>query len=429
MSLFDLFITPLYLSLILLFLFLLRPYATNVLTKPFFLNGFYVRVIGALSLGLIYQFYYGGGDTLNYYSNSKHLYQAFYEEPTTALKILFAEAGDYTVDGGKYTYPMWFFRRDAASFFVVKTIAVLGITCFNSYTIIAIYFALFSFSGAWAFYKTIARIYPYLYKELAWGTLFVPSIFFWGSGIMKDTLTYGAIGWITWAFYNVFFLRRKLVSSVIIFLIMSYLTLHVKDYIIICFIPSLAIWYYMAQLEKIQNKQIKYIVAPVTIVIGLASAVYLSTSLATVSDKYNLDSVVETAKTTAGWLQYVSIKQDGSIYTLSEPFDGSIRSMIVLAPQAFAVTYFRPFLWEVRNPVMLLSAIESLIITFLFVRMLFKKPKLDAFCIAAMAFSTIFGIAIGISTSNFGSLVRYKIPSLIFFVSALIIMQKKQKPN
>ncbi|NNF02533.1 MAG: hypothetical protein HKN22_07590 [Bacteroidia bacterium] len=40
------------------------------------------------------------------------------------------------------------------------------------------------------------------------------------------------------------------------------------------------------------------------------------------------------------------------------------------------------------------------------------------FCII---FSLFFAFSVGLSTSNFGSLVRYKIPLLPFFVAALFI--------
>ena len=45
-------------------------------------------------------------------------------------------------------------------------------------------------------------------------------------------------------------------------------------------------------------------------------------------------------------------------------------------------------------------------------------------------FSLFFAFAVGISTSNFGSLVRYRIPLLPFYVSSLVIiryMYEKEK--
>ena len=50
----------------------------------------------------------------------------------------------------------------------------------------------------------------------------------------------------------------------------------------------------------------------------------------------------------------------------------------------------------------------------------FNKNSLLTF---SLIFSLFFAFAVGISTSNFGSLVRYRIPLLPFYVSSLIIIR------
>jgi hypothetical protein len=46
----------------------------------------------------------------------------------------------------------------------------------------------------------------------------------------------------------------------------------------------------------------------------------------------------------------------------------------------------------------------------------------DPNVIFAMVFSLSFAFAVGVSTFNFGTLVRYKIPVLPFFLVALILI-------
>jgi hypothetical protein len=48
-----------------------------------------------------------------------------------------------------------------------------------------------------------------------------------------------------------------------------------------------------------------------------------------------------------------------------------------------------------------------------------SKFPLVSFCIV---FSIVFAFAVGFSTSNFGTLVRYKIPCIPFFMAALFII-------
>jgi hypothetical protein len=67
MALKDLLLTPLYLPFILLLAVWLRTKMTDSVTRRYFLPGLFVKITGAVALGLIYQFYYGGGDTFNFF--------------------------------------------------------------------------------------------------------------------------------------------------------------------------------------------------------------------------------------------------------------------------------------------------------------------------------------------------------------------------
>ena len=53
-----------------------------------------------------------------------------------------------------------------------------------------------------------------------------------------------------------------------------------------------------------------------------------------------------------------------------------------------------------------------------FFRALLENP----FLIFLLSYSILFSLLVGLSTSNFGALVRFKIPFLPFFVCALLLM-------
>ncbi len=103
------------------------------------------------------------------------------------------------------------------------------------------------------------------------------------------------------------------------------------------------------------------------------------------------------------------------------------------------MTLFRPFVWEVRNPVMLLSALEAVFFLFMTFRVVWEmkvgrlwglvgKQPVVLFCVI---FAVTFSFAVGVSSYNFGTLVRYKIPMMPFFLVALYVLQgqavKKRK--
>jgi hypothetical protein len=145
------------------------------------------------------------------------------------------------------------------------------------------------------------------------------------------------------------------------------------------------------------------------------------------NSKYSLKKVAMTAKITAYDIGFYTGRDAGSGYALGE-LDGTLTSMFKLAPQAIVVSLFRPYLWEVKNPLMLLSALESLFLlivsTIIAVRLnvrLFRGMD-NPTVLFTFIFSIVFAFAVGVSTFNFGTLVRYKIPMLPFFLVALFLI-------
>src|SRR5690606_41181696 len=94
--------------------------------------------------------------------------------------------------------------------------------------------------------------------------------------------------------------------------------------------------------------------------------------------------------------------------------DGSREGILRLAPQAINVALYRPYFWEVDNPLMLLAAMESfvLLVITLYVltqaRMLAFRYILRPDVLFCLMFALIFAFAVGVSTYNFGTLSRYK---------------------
>jgi hypothetical protein len=112
-------------------------------------------------------------------------------------------------------------------------------------------------------------------------------------------------------------------------------------------------------------------------------------------------------------------------------FEATVPSMLAKAPLAINLALFRPYLWEANNVVMLLSGLECMVILVFTIRVLLRARVLGAFPIIyknhllsfSIIFSLFFAFSVGISTSNFGSLVRYRIPVLPFFIASLYIIQ------
>ena len=111
-------------------------------------------------------------------------------------------------------------------------------------------------------------------------------------------------------------------------------------------------------------------------------------------------------------------------------FDASLGSILSKFPIAVGSALFRPFIWEIRNPVMMISAIENMLILFFTLYVIFKiKTKMlfgiilnYPLLIFSLLFSLFFAFSVGLTTANFGALVRLKIPCVPFYTASLIMI-------
>jgi hypothetical protein len=422
----DLVVTPLFLIIIGLGAVMVRPWFTDNVTRKYFLPALWCKILGALALGFLYQFYYDGGDTFNYHTlGSRVVWETLLESPRDGLQLLFSRGGAHG-ELYRYTSRIVFFT-DPGSYFVVRIAAFIDILTFSSYTATALVFSLFSFFGIWYLFKTFYEHKPTLHRFIAIAVLFIPSLIFWGSGLLKDTITLGAIGFLTYTIKKIFIDKNVRLLYIIVLLLSAYLAFEIKRYIVLCFFPAALIWVYVTNLSKVSSFAIRLVLFPVMIVTALGSAYLASVWIGKNDARYSLDKIAVTAKITAYDIGFYTGKNAGSGYNLGE-LDGSFQSMLRLAPQAINASLFRPYLWEIRNPLMLLAAMESFffliftLVVLIRLRLNIVRAFSDPYVIFCFAFSLTFAFAVGVATFNFGTLTRYKIPMLPFYALALILM-------
>jgi hypothetical protein len=424
----DFLLTPLYLGLIYALAFAIRPRITNTYTKRYFIPALSLKLIGAIALGILYHTIYAG-DTNNYFHHGEIIYKAFGDSFSAGLELLTTN-GTITPAIEPYTSQMMWFGKGSNEYFVVRMAGLGALIGFNTYTVTALFFSLLSFSGMWAMYLTFAKIRPQVYKQLAIAVFFLPSVFFWGSGLLKDSLCIGALGWLFYAFYRGAIEKKNTLRCLVTGGLAASVILSMKVYILLAFVPPAALWILNENTARIQSVAIRWVAKPFLLLIGVAIAVYAMGAIAQADARFNLDKIGEQSKLTATYLQEVSQQQNGSGYSIGEQ-DGTLDGMAKLAPQAIIVALFRPFLWEARNPTMLLSALEATYFLVLTGRVLFrvgffktiKTITNTPILTLCFVFSLIFAISVGISSGNFGTLVRYKIPLMPFYLAGLYILQ------
>ncbi len=393
-----------------------------------FLPGLRVKLFGALGLCLVYTFYYPGGDTLQYYNDGVCLVKLLVYNTSGFIDIMthFHNKANFVFFSFDTGYPVYF--KTAETFFVVKLSFPFIFLGFGSFIATNFLIATFSFMGVWRLFKVFNSEFPEIQKELAITLFFIPSVFFWGSGLLKDTFTFAGTGYLVYSYYMAFVKKERIFGNIIMVVLAALVILSIKPYIFVGLMPGLIFWTAHKIVSQVKGKMAKFATIPLFLLFGLIFGYIMMSLLQSQLAEYTLDNVLKKAMVTQR-----DLKMDyynGNSFDIGN-FDATIPSMLQKLPQALVATFFRPFIFEANNIVMLVSAIENLLILILTIRVLimvrvfgifryFLKHHLLTFC---LVFSIFFGFAVGISTSNFGSLVRYKIPCIPFYVAALFIIK------
>lgn len=428
----DFILMPIYL---LVFFFIAQNIQRkNIDSNPlykYYVKGLFAKFVGGFIACMIYLFYYGGGDTIGYFTSGKLVAALGIVNQETFFSVL---AGNLNNENlmrfieNDLCCPDYY--RDPQSFTVVRFAAPLILLGGFSYFITTFLFALLSYAGIWRLFLLFNELYPGMEKKFSWAILFMPSLLFWGSAILKDTITFSAACWVTYCIYQIFITKNKRLKYSIYLVIASFVIISIKAYIFVALFPGATIWILYDRIQSIKSAFFRILIAPLIISIGILGSSFLLSSLGGSLGAYaSIDKAINKAIITKNDLTRDAYGQNS--FDIGE-MDGSIGSIISKFPVALTAGLFRPFLWDVRNPVMLISALENTFLLLLTFRVFFRLGLFKVFrtifssplLIFSFVFVIFFSFSVGLSTANFGALVRYKIPSIPFFMGLLMILDE-----
>ena len=433
-GLFDVTLGVLYLFIIYFCAFLYRD--KKIKTNPeykYFIIGLTAKLFGCIGFVLFSVYYYKGGDTFVFFNAGKGLSHYIFTDFGSAMDVMIASAENLNLYQHNFAPAYNYILKSEDVLGIVKITSVINIFSFNSYLVASIFFAIFSFFGLWFGYSNMCKLYPKCSKYMLVAFLLIPTALLWSSGILKDTVTQGCIGWMLFAFSNLFIFKRKLFFSIGIILIGGITIFFLKSYLLYVLLPCLFIWVQANFKLLISNTLLRVLLKPFFILFLVVIGAILFQRISDSAGKYSSEKIEKTLVGFQTWHEYLAETRDQSGYSLGEA-EFTPLGILKKAPAALNVTFFRPYLWEVRNIPTLLGAIEGLILFFYFFyllvtlrwaffRIIFKNKEV----FFLIMFAIVFSIVVGISSYNFGALSRYKIPAVMFFLLSLIIIQQVKK--
>lgn len=397
--------------------------------RKMFTKAFHFRMFCAIVFALVVGFYYNGGDSEMYYFATMDMQKAVMQDGYSiwnALSTLKIDANHplapyFFADRTKY--PVLEFMAASGNYFVPKLALIPSIIFFKSYISICMVFSFFALGGGIRMYKLFFNYFPAMHRPVALAFLFLPSVCFWSSGLLKDSICFGAVGYLLYGVFSVFVRRKKMLSSGLWIIIGAGLLFYIKAYILLALLPAITLWLFGETNKLIRDPLLRKLFAFFTIITAVVLVFVLITYVTSSANlsSFRLDNLLETSDRNRELYQSTSSEAGGSYFQIQSG------NPIFLVINGFVAALFRPFVWEISSPIVLLSALEALIFTLLtgyflvkkgflqYVRSAFGSPILTL----CTSFTFIFAASVGATATNFGSLSRYKIPCLPFYLIML----------
>ena len=199
---------------LIIFFFIFRKtwnrYEDPVLRKNYRIS-FWVKVIACIAF-IYYQMYVSIGDSVNLYQKeSNNIYNLILEDPRR-IEWLFQKGQYFNEAFLKDSFNVGYFSSEA-NFMIIRFVTLLSFVTAGSYPAICLIFAMVALTGIWKLYLFFYAQYPHLHKKLALAILFIPSLVFWSSGMLKDPVCISSLGWFTYASYELLFKKKSFLKN------------------------------------------------------------------------------------------------------------------------------------------------------------------------------------------------------------------------
>lgn len=386
--------------------------------RPIMFLGMSLKVLCGLGVGILYTYYYSSGDTWLYFSEATKMTRLARSDLFEYWKALIDLQGEPVSS---------IFHNQPRALFFTKILSLICLLTNDNYWLASVYFSLFSFSGLWTLANVLIKINNNKSAAILAFILF-PSILFWSSGILKESLSMGALAFLTASLIQYSYrLRRFTILWAFLDILFIYLLWKIKYYYAGIFflvsIPLGLLFIFKHFLPKLLNSTAKqaffFALFGVVALVGISwlhPNFYFSRIIEVVVD--NHDAIVTNSES-HNLIHYDNLSKD--------PI-----AVLINAPLALVSGLFRPFIGESTEGFKILIGLENLMILSLLVMALLSVPKsvseeTKIYLLALVVYVVIMSVMLSLSTPNFGTLTRYKVGFLPYFIYIISVENRAVK--
>lgn len=383
---------------------------------------FTLKFIVGISVFYVYTYYYTDrktADIFKYFDDAKYLYKNVYlNSPVKFWKIILGIQNDASEIHNHLKETHYWFKPHASNVFndnrtVIRFNAVIYLFSFGYYHVHTLVLSTLSFIGLTGIYRTFNSFFKEQKKELIIACFLIPSVLFWGSGILKESILIFGIGVFVFVLIQSLYFQKKKFYLIVIFITLGLLAI-TKAYVLLVIVPSIIAWV-IIHFSKTKHIGLIFLIVNLGIILLAFNLKHFHSSLdLTGNIKYKQRDFINVARDTKA----------GSTIQLGQ-LDDSSWSYIKNIPQALFNGLLRPSIVEIKNIFFAFSALENMILLFLIllVFIFFKKPTKYQLPIIyfSLYFTLFLTILIGLTVPVLGAIVRYKIPFMPFIVALLLL--------
>jgi hypothetical protein len=257
-------------------------------------------------------------------------------------------------------------------------------------------------------------------KAVTIAVFLMPSAVFWSSGFYKESFALSGLCVAAYGLYRTLTLGRWYYAPVAVAGVIGVAIL--KPYILFPFALASAAWIYVARLSEGARARFR----PAYLILALGLAIGGIVVVSSFFPEFAPNRLAEsTAAQQAAW----QTTEGGSNLEFGSGEARTPIEQLPFVPLAFANSMFRPLPFDVRNPPMLGAALETTGLAVLLLSTLrrFRFARIRDALLASplLAFSAVFvltfAVAVGLATSNLGSLSRYRMPMIPMYAALLLV--------
>ena len=481
----EIILTILYSAVFIFLIYKMKFFSIDNVTKKTLSIIFILKVISGVSLVLIYVYYYKtrvSADVFKYFDDGEIVFSAIYNNPLDYLRMVTGIDADAEHLKSYYETAHFWIKDHNYELYndnrtVIRFNAIVRLFSFGYINVHTVFMSFLSFIGLTAIFKTFYPFFKAQKTELILCVYFVPSVMLWTSGVLKEGILMFAFGLLIYTFNNlmgtsknpddsqnkmpqrhevtkiheeIFVKHRVLVSwwqkiqvirsfliktihigatpygvnkikDIILLLVSFFILMISKFYILIAALPGLVSIYWLSKTNQ-KAPLLKFIIVHILFFIFAFNSQYII-------KEYNFLEILSQKQ--HDFVNLVnSLTIVGSAIEIPE-LQPTFISLVKNIPQALVNSFFRPHIFEVHSPIVLLAAIENLIILILIILslVLFNKNKIRNIPFLYFSISLVIIVFIlgGLITPVLGALVRYKTPALPFlFISFLFLIDTEK---